>query len=180
MNEIGNATADASATDVSRFLANRGSILVKETKQIGLCKGDHADYVFVETMILSLVKGTNKDTSYGIRLARSDSAGLTDAAAFIDYDELDELMGAIDFICSTATKLLSQARDYTEVTYLTKDSAKIGFYHSKNGQMAFLTLPGGRDSSYFALHRLQELKKLLLDAKLHLTASGAPTHVAHA
>lgn len=173
MSEIIESTPEIQGTSVSRFLANRGAIVVKETRPIGRLKGEHGDAVSAETMILNIVKGTKKDTSYGIRLERSSSSGDFDSAVFIDYDELDELIGAIDFISNTATQLQGKARDYTEVTYSTKDSAKVGFYHSKDGQLAFLMLSDHRGNTFLPVHRLAVLKQILQDAKSHLTVSGA-------
>ncbi|MCD7098992.1 hypothetical protein [Stenotrophomonas sp. MMGLT7] len=173
MSEIIESAPENQGTSVSRFLANRGAIVVKETRPVGRLKGEHGDVVSAETMILNVVKGTKKDTSYGVRLERSDSGGDFDSAVFIDYDELDELIGAIDFISTTATQLQNQARDYTEVTYSTKDSAKVGFYHSKEGQLAFLMLSDHRGNTFLPVHRLAILKQIFQDAKSHLTASGA-------
>src|SRR5688500_18985813 len=105
MSEIIDSAWAREGTSVSRFLANRAARVVEETRPVGRVKGEHGDVVSAETMILNVVKGTKKETTYGIRLERSNSNGDFDSAVFIDYDELDELISAIDFISSTATEL---------------------------------------------------------------------------
>lgn len=84
MSEIVETAPENQGTSVSRFLANRGAIVVKETRPAGRLKGEHGDAVSAETVILNVVKGTKKDTSYGLRLERSDADGDFDSAVFID------------------------------------------------------------------------------------------------
>jgi len=173
MSDFVDAAQDARGTSVSRFLANRGAIVVKETRSVGRVKGEHGDSVSAETVVLNVIKGVKKETTYGVRLERTDSHGDFDSAVFLDYDELSELLGAIDFISTTALTLRDQARDYTEVTYSTKDDAQIGFYHSDDGQLAFLKLSSHRGSTFVPLHRLAALKQMFEGAKEHLTKCGA-------
>lgn len=173
MSELINGDVQHQGTNVGRFLANRGVIVVKETRPAGRCKGEHGDSVSAETVVLSVVKGAKKDTSYGVRMERTDADGDMDSAVFLDYDELPELISALDFISNTAAQLANQARDYTEVTYSTKDSAKVGFYHSSQGQLAFLTLSDHRGTTFLPVHRLGVLKQIFQDSMSHLRTCGA-------
>jgi hypothetical protein len=173
MSQLIDADDGLQGTTVGRFLANRGAIVVKETRPIGRCKGEHGDAISAQTVVLNVVKGTKKDTSYGVRLERLDSDGDTDSAVFLDYDEIPELVSAIDFISNTATQLANQTRDYTEVSYSTKDSAKVGFYHSNQGQLAFLTLSDHRGTTFLPVQRLGVLKQIFQDSMAHLRSCGA-------
>lgn len=173
MSELINSDENHQGTTVGKFLANRGAIVVKETRPAGRCKGEHGDSIFAETVVLNIVKGTKKDTSYGVRLQRVDSDGDTDSAVFLDYDEIAELVSALDFISNTAMQLANQTRDYTEVTYSTKDSAKVGFYHSDQGQLAFLTLSDHRGTTFLPVQRLSALKQIFQDSMTHLRSCGA-------
>mgnify|MGYP003584546996 CR=1 FL=1 len=160
-------------TNVGKFLANRGVIVVKENRPAGRFKGEHGDSIVAETLIINVIKGTKKDTSYGVRLERIDQDGDSDSAVFLDHDELPELINAIDFIAHTAAELSGQNRDYTEVTYSTKDGATFGFYHSDQGQLAFLKLSDHRSSTFLPIKRLGLLKQMLEDARVHLRSCGA-------
>ena len=119
MSDLIEGSPENQGTTVGRFLANRGVIVVKENRPSGRCKGEHGDSIIAEAVVLSVVKGAKKDTSYGVRLERIDEHGDTDSVVFLDFDELTELINAIDFISQTAAQLSSQVRDYTEVTYST-------------------------------------------------------------
>lgn len=173
MSDLAQASSVDQGTNVGRFLANRGVIVVKENRPAGRCKGEHGDSIFAETLILNVIKGTKKDTSYGVRLERVDQDGDTDSAVFLDHDELPELINAIDFITHTAEELSGQVRDYTEVTYSTKDGATFGFYHSDQGQLAFLKLSDHRSSTFLPVNRLGVLKQMLQDSRAHLQSCGA-------
>lgn len=170
---IARSDDDAGSTNVSRFLANRGAIVIRESRSIGKLKGEHGDLVEAEAIVLSVVKGTKKERIFGVRLERRDVHGDTDSAVYLDYDELEELVAAIDFISSTAGQLSGQVRDYTEVTYSTKDGAKFGFYHSSEGQLAFVGLSEHRASIFLQVKRLPSLRQLLTDAQAHLRTCGA-------
>ncbi|WP_251477838.1 hypothetical protein [Stenotrophomonas lactitubi] len=173
MPNVIDSAQEGKGTSVARFLANRGAIVVKETRPVGRLKGEHGDTVSADTVVLNVIKGVKKDTSYGVRLERIDADGDFDSAVFLDYDELSELLGAIEFISNTASTLQSQARDYTEVTYSTRDNAQIGFYHSNEGQLAFLKLSDHRGNTFLPVHRLGVLKQIVEGAKEHLTKCGA-------
>ncbi|MEG4453101.1 hypothetical protein QUA52_30365 [Microcoleus sp. N9_A3] len=157
-----------------QFLANRGVVMVKETRPIGKCKGDHGDMLAVETMLLTILKGAKRDTTYGVRLERHDSEGDVESSAFIDFDELDELLEAIKFIHSTANELSAQERDYTEVSYSTKDSAKFGFYQSAEIQQAFVSVSENRGTTFLTLAKLASLAKIIEKSRAHLVSRGAP------
>lgn len=173
MTNIAEGSAENQGTNVGRFLANRGVIVVKENKPVGRCKGEHGDAIIAETVVLSVIKGTKRDTSYGVRLERTDQHGDIDSAVFLDFDELAELISAIDFISHTADQISNQVRDYTEVTYSTKDGAKFGFYHSDHGQLAFLKISDHRNSTFLPVSRLGVLKKIFQDSMTHLVSCGA-------
>src|SRR5262244_1401504 len=130
------APAESEGTNVRRFLAYRGAIVVKEIRDVGKFKGNYGDTISIATMILAVVKGTTRQTSYGVQLERTDRDANTTSSVFLDFDELDELMEAFDFIRALAAEIRSQQRDYTEVTYSTKDNARFGFYQSEQQQQS--------------------------------------------
>ena len=92
-------------------------------------KGEYGGKVSVSTLILSSAQTTRGDVQYGIKLEYTDENGDTRGSGFLD-DEIAELIGAFDFFHSVANKMVGQQRDYTEVTYQTKDNLKFGFYQS--------------------------------------------------
>ncbi|MBI5155419.1 hypothetical protein HZA57_09295 [Candidatus Poribacteria bacterium] len=161
-------------TNVRRFLAHRGAVVLKETREIGKIKGSYGDSVEVSTMIIAVVKGQGQKRTFGAKLERTDSDGNHSSAAFLDYEELEELMQAFDFILSTATDLIQHNRDYTEVTYSTKDEAQFGFFQdSQRNQQAFITPNCHGESTFLPVDRLVKVKQLLRTAQEHLVSRGA-------
>lgn len=206
-------------TNVRHFLAHRGSIVIKEYREIGILENielaayslmsevrnltmdiqrdireltgniedeitneDEGYYsITVSTLILAIVKGTDRLTSHGVKLENVTYHGVdmesvtpTSSSVLLDFDELDELMEAFDFIDSLAKNLRPQKCDYTEVHYSTKDDAQFGFYQDKEqNQRAFVKVSPHDKTAFFDLPQLIKLKELLLSAKEHLITRGA-------
>ena len=129
MTELNIIQNESEGTNVRCFLAHRGAIVIKETREIGKLRGSYSDSIVVSTMIIAVVKDLTRNTTYGVKLERLEgsNSGAT-SSVLLDFDELEEVMGAFDFIATSATELRAQQRDYTEVTYSTKDNARFGFY----------------------------------------------------
>ena len=111
--------------------------------------------------------------SYGVRVERQDEEEKTNSSAYFDFDEIAEMVDAIDFIKSSAAQMAGQQRDYTEVTYSTKDRAKLGFFQDSGKQQFFVHLEQHRSISFLADLGFQRFKLLLLKAKEHLLSRGA-------
>jgi hypothetical protein len=161
------------STNVGRFLAKRGVLLIKEFRELSAVRGEYGGRVSVSTLILSSAKATRGDVQYGIRLQHIDDEGDVLASGFLDYDEIAEVIGAFDFIHGVAEKMFGQVRDYTEVTYLTKDNLKFGFYQSEGQQQAFIDVGGYGQSLFISGSKLQNLKRSIEVAKEHLISRGA-------
>lgn len=74
------------------------------------------------------------------------------------FDEIAELIGAFDFIHSVANKMVGQQRDYTEVTYQTKDNLRFGFYQSDSEQQAFIDVGGYGQSLFISVSKATKLE----------------------
>ncbi len=86
MNEItaveGDSRLDEGGTKINRFLANKGVIIIKETREIGTIKCEYGAKLKAATMILATAKSSKKvsQKSFGIRLDSSDSKEREDSA----------------------------------------------------------------------------------------------------
>jgi len=167
-------------TNVRQFLAHRGSVVIKEFREIGKLKGKYSDAITVSTLILAIVKGTNRSTSHGVKLERTSTDSYSSSTSvLLDFDELHELMEAFDFIDSLATNLRPQKCDNTEVVYSTKDNAQFGFYQdNQQNQQAFVGINPHGETTFLDLPQLIKLKGLLLSAKEHLITRGAENDLA--
>ncbi len=122
-------------------------------------------------MILTVLKGNKKKTSYGVRIEHYDLEGDQDETVFLDFDEIDELLDAIKFIESTAQELSLKERDHTEIQYSTKDGARVGYYKLSGDQQAFFSF--GRITTFLELNRFFDISALILKSKEHLVSCGA-------
>ena len=160
------------STNVGRFLAKRGVLLVKEFRDMPAVKGEYGK-INVSTVILSAAQSTRGNVQYGMKLEHIEDDGSTRASGFLDYDEIAEIIGAFDFINDVAQKMFGQQRDYTEVTYSTKDNLHFGFYQLHGEQQGYIDLSGYGQSLFMTVDRLQSLKRSIEAAKAHLISRGA-------
>jgi hypothetical protein len=166
------------STNLGRFMTKRGILLMKEFRQIGIASGDYGDRIVVSTLIISQARSTKGNVQFGIRFEHYDDAGDLRDSGFLDYDEIAELMGALDFVDTLAGQMVTQKRDYTEINYLTKDNLKFGFFQSNDGQQAFVDISGYGRSLFLSLGELQDLKQTIGRAKEHLVSKGADHEIA--
>ena len=160
-------------TNVRKFLARRGAVLVRETRDTGSVSGIYRDVLLISTSVLAIVKKLHKDMSYGVRIERQDSEEKTESSVYLDYDELSELVDAFDFIRDSAIEMAKHERDYTEVTYSSKDNAKIGFFLQNGKLQYFVALESRRETCFLKDNAFQQLKEMILKAKNHLISCGA-------
>ena len=79
---------DAKSTNVGRFLARRGVLLIKEFRDMSAVKGEYGGKVSVSTLILSSAQTTRGDVQYGVKLEHTDEDGDIRGSGFLDYDEM--------------------------------------------------------------------------------------------
>lgn len=160
-------------TNVGRFLAKRGILLVKEFRDMMPVAGDYGGRLGIATLILSTAQLTYGDVQYGVKLEHLDEERELQGSGFVDYDELEEILGAFDFLANVAQQMAGQQRDYTEVTYSTKDNLKFGFYQSNGLQQAFIKISEYGGSLFMSVPQLQLVRKSVEAAKQHLISRGA-------
>lgn len=171
MNEIELAESH-NGTNLRNFMAHRGAIIVKEMRNIGKISAKYSAVLETETLILRVVRGASDSMVYGVTLKHIDKDGSDEASVNLDFDEIDELVSAIDFIKKTSEDLVGSQRDYTEVIYATKDNARLGFFQNHGSQTAFVSL-STRSTMFLELSEIGKIQTILRTAKDHLVSSGA-------
>lgn len=170
MTESNKSKDEVQGTNVQRFLAQRGAVIIKETKEIGKVQGKFSHAILVSAMKVTVGQGSEQATSYGIKLIHSDENRGTEVSVFLDFDELEEVIDAFNFIASSSQEFKNQQREYTEVTYSTKDNAQFGFYQKEQNQQAFIQLLPSDSLVFFALEKLDGLKSHVNAAKEYLSS----------
>ncbi len=150
-----------------KFLAERGVIMMRENRTITTVATLYGADIEVGGQILVIVKGLNRQVMAGVKLEREDTDHQLGSAAFLDSDEIDECLGAIDFIVTSADQMAHDRRDYTEVTYSSKDDVTVGFYQDGTNQQGFLRLGAGSSTAFMSITTLQALRVAIFDARTH-------------
>jgi hypothetical protein len=170
-------------TIIGQFLAHRGVIIIKETREIGALKCEQGGKVAAETLMLATARGGRQrlGKTFGIRLEAVHDDGGTQSAV-LDYDETEEFCNAIQFLYEASLRLAPLKTDHTEATFSTRDLIKIGFYHStEQKQLAFIQLGERGDFCFFQVASLLSFKRLIEAARTYLLLKGAgPAPAEHA
>jgi hypothetical protein len=160
-------------TKAGRFLARRGVLLLKEFRDIGRMEDNYGAWMTMKTFIVSIAKSstTQPDVTYSVSLEQVKDE--QEVSALMDYEEVEELDKALQYIGKLAVRLAKEKRDYTEVIYRTKDSVQFGFYQEKNGnQQAFINL-NARSHFFIAIEDFEDFREILGQATSHLVSRGA-------
>lgn len=172
MNDIATEKNAESGTTLRNFMANRGAIIIKEMKPIGSTHGEYGSFLEVETIVLRVIRGTTQNDAHGVLLIIKSAGNESEEKVHLDFDEIEELINALQVIRHTSTELGRNKTDYTEVIYATKDNAKFGFYQSNSEQMGFVNI-GYQGQMFHIVHNNIEIEKLLQLAVEHLRTKGA-------
>lgn len=178
MGELVSAAASAASeegTKIGRFLADRGIILLKETRPIGSLRCQHGYKIEVGTIILTSTKNSTRPTrkTFGVRFDVSEG-GNQGRIGSLDFDEIAEFANALAYFHAAAGRIANERRDYTEATFSTKDGIQVGFYQTVDqDQHAFFTSHPAGKAAFMSIDDLMKLKALIDQARVHLAKKGA-------
>jgi hypothetical protein len=101
---------DESGTNVKRFLSTRGLLIMKEFKDINVVKCHYGKKINISTAIISTMASPTirNKVEYGVRFELIAEDEREAGMAFLDFDELDELISALDFVNSLAQQMINQ------------------------------------------------------------------------
>jgi hypothetical protein len=145
-------------TKLESFLANRGTLLVKDFYELGRVGGMSLDAVVLTEpgQEERRVRGVRIEvTEYG-RVERSSTS-------FLDLEEIEDLSKALSYMSELATKWAAvEKQEYTEVQFATKGDFRIGFFQRKRDQRAFASSGSiGMVSTFVGVSDLAKAKDLV-------------------
>jgi len=159
-------------SDFRRVVAQKGLLTVREARALGGLHDDHGHTLTIHGVVFTIIKRSRPAVSHGVELERTDEEG-DSTSAFLDFDELDELIASFDFIFTASTRMKTEDRGSTEVAYATRDGVRFGFFQTANRrQQAFISLDG-RSHLFLAVERLNEFRTALQAARDYLANAGA-------
>ena len=126
------------STQLEAFSSKTGEIVVKDSYAIGTITGEYGSRVKILAEVI-YSPGKEQQRVKGMRVELYDGGKFEKTAiCFLDMDELNEFSKACLYIDDLMNKWKDTSRQYTEVTFYSKDKLKFGFYHEETEQQAFI------------------------------------------
>jgi hypothetical protein len=152
-------------TKAQTFIAKRGALVMKEFSPIGALNGLYGSQFEVDALIFSIMKGQQMERTYGIKITlRTTDDGYTrEQSCLVDQDELPELINGMAFLAEKLDRLRHGVPNYTELSYLTKDDFKIGFYVNTGPEPdpTIFCSAGGSENAFMKPARFPRLRELI-------------------
>lgn len=159
-------------TKAQTFIAKRGALVMKEFAPVGALTGLYSSKVEVDALIFSLMKGQQMERTYGIKITlhTNDDGYAREESCLIDQDELPELINGMAYLAEKLEQLSHGVPNYTELSYVTKDDFKIGFYVSTgtDPDPTIFCSAGGSENAFMQPTRLPRLRELIVNGMNYL------------
>lgn len=158
-------------TRLEIFEARTGTVVIKGHAEIGRLQGSGGALRIVAQ---ELTDTRTRQKIYGLLLeARDASAPERETRAYLDYEEIEPLLQALDQIIRLDRTITELAN--FEAAYRTPGGLEvIAFNGRQEMQMGIFVGRYRRLRSYFPLARMAELRRLLVEARAQLDASRQP------
>jgi hypothetical protein len=115
------------ATKIENLLVKRGVVLEKVFNPAGRLDCRYNTDIEMDDLTVKTTAGGPPSRGLKVSVENKDRYGNTETA-FLDTDEVDGLVGALDFIGKKAAELSGKELPYTEVLFKTRDDFVVGFY----------------------------------------------------
>ncbi|MBQ8222119.1 MAG: hypothetical protein IJZ87_02040 [Bacteroidales bacterium] len=154
---------DKSESKTLEFMSQGSSLIKKEFYDLGKVKG-------VECQVLIITNLLSNERLGCLRL-ETKYQGYSSSETYVgtlDYDEIDDCLNSINFICENILTITPTV--YTETEYRTRDNIEVGAYYSENKSSwtAYLYTKNytNRSVEFFDLESLSSLAKIMQNAKV--------------
>jgi hypothetical protein len=159
-------------TQLERFLAKTGSIVVKVFHPLGNIPGLYSTSADLSAVVL-YEPGNEAKRTRGIKIEVKGADRLTrEHTSFLDLDEIDALLKALDYMGKVMTQWTGTPRDYTELIFSTRGDLQVGFY-LKDGKIQEFVLSGtiGAATAYLQPIGLRTLREQLSVGRQYLESN---------
>jgi hypothetical protein len=146
-----------------RFLSRSGTMMRYRDYVMPELRGTYGLY---ENRIRVLTAGSETNTFYQITLTGKYSS----VTGSIDYDDISEVLKAMESLLQAFTSDVSLKPDYLENKFITKDEVAIGYYISTKGNAWYIVLDRNKSDSTAFFKDGQTIKTALEEAKKRMEA----------
>jgi hypothetical protein len=162
-----------SGSELKKFMVTKGMLVRKDQHKVGSMRCEYGFRLTITATIVTVGNSSNSKKTFGLIVEIEDENGTTVGSDHVDFDELDEIMKAMVFMRDLAAKMQSEACEYTEVKYHSKEGTAFGFYQNPEGQRAFVQTNSNQPSVFIATNRLCNFGDLIKSAFDYLEVRGA-------
>jgi hypothetical protein len=168
--DLNPGTESRDGSTIRHSLDERGVIVMKESRVITRLAATNGGALEVAGHIVVIVKNAVRRVSVGVKFEQADTTTYVGSAAFLDSDEIEEFLSAMTFVSSSASHMAHSPRDYTEVTYSTRDNLTVGFFQEVQKQQAFVRMGAGRSLMGLRIAELESIREAVIQARDHVAA----------
>lgn len=163
--------ADAGDTsNVAEFISKKGSLLIKEFHSIASYKSMYGPILNLDVVFIS--DATSNVTVRGLRIEAEEkkSYGTNTSMSFLDVDEVESLIAALDYVIESETTYGDdRLQPYRELEYSSKDSFSIGVFIDKAKYTAFARVGRvGQITLFIKYQDLPQIKRYIESALVKL------------
>lgn len=119
--------SETNRTKVETFLAKKGSLVVKMFHSVGTAPAAYGTSIEMTTL-RCFEPGSEQFCSEGIRVEITERDSGQPSISFLDLDEVESLIQAIEYMNGLIARSLNYRGDYMEVIFSTKGQLEVGFY----------------------------------------------------
>lgn len=160
-------------TLLGRSLNERGLLMKREFRDFGDIKTTYAGVLSVKTLVISFPKSDSSKKIYGVKVEQEETNGY-DESAFLDFDELEELLRAMKYLYEVAGSDHESGSDYTELQYSTKGEVVVGFYRTTDGMIhSYFDVEPGGEMLFLSQPQFREIFSAIKHAYSYLVELGA-------
>jgi len=170
-------------TRIEAAQQRKGSVVVKGYSEIGVVQGQSGSAIRVLAVEVSDTTRGAKEYGVAIAVDRASGQFTREVVSYLDYEEIDSLLGAIDALArldNSATTLMN-----FDAIYRTHGDVELTSFTPTNGARGVALRctqtirPSGNiawSTAYFTLSQLGDIRQQLIAAKLVLDkAKAAPS-----
>lgn len=122
-------------TKIEILLLKKGKLLIKDFFEQGKIEARFSTEIEITAVVISSPgEQTEKTKGLKIEISKQESYGKKDNSAFLDIEEIQSLIKAMDYLLNLSLQYEKENREYTEVVFSTLGDFKIGFYQTGNKQ----------------------------------------------
>jgi hypothetical protein len=145
----------------------------REFRDFGTINTRYAGVLRVKPLIISFPKSETGKKIYGVKVEQEETDSY-DESAFLDFDELEELLRAMKHLHEEASLDHEPGGDYTELQYSTRGELVVGFYRTTDGVIhTYFDVEPGGDMVFLSKPQFRDVFHAIRDAFSYLKEAGA-------